>query len=442
MNDIQKIYKKNTLRRLCVLCAMMIFVLHGAAQNDSAVYDMPYHINSMALSSDSSYVCMTFMQTGRTARYGIFDLESRQLTWMSETMDTERGRVVPTRHGLLVMRDWGLLWNISLIDAQRGTATWTEPGVGGFRYAERCDMALAVKKNVREPGLILKAFNVSNGDTLWRYRINHEFVQGMNGGMYSVSDSIALVIADQLCLVSRGQGNINYCSYDAPQPGADLPTMVTGNRIYVSDKGHLTCYDKWLEKKWSAAHPSTAHARLLRMGKRLCLINEGYIRKVLPPDHTGVSPIVNQQVCKPFIAFYDSETGSRQSLTNLDWKQSNGTLERILVNAVFYVRDDGGDGFRKIATPSNGCFVKVSDGRIYVLDEKMKIRQRYESDQIYHRQFAAPNRAAIVCNGDAYVITPDGRPITHLPQGTTSVFRIGKEIFYSIGDTLCCAPLD
>ena len=441
MNDIQKIYTKPILRRLCALCAMMIFVLHGAAQNDSAVYDMPYHINSMALSSDSSYFCLTFMQTGRSARYGIFDLESRQLTWLSETMDTERGKVVPTKFGLLVMRDWGLLWNISLIDAQRGTATWTEPGVGGFRYDEQSDMALAVKKNAREPGLILKAFNVSNGDTLWRYRINHEFVQGMNGGMYSVCDTIAFVVADQLCLVSRGSGNIGYCGYDAPQPGADMPTMVKGNRIYVSDKGHLTCYDNWLTRQWSTSHPATAHARLQRIGKRLCLINEGYIRKVLPPDHTGVSPIVNEQTCKPFIAHYDAETGNRLMLKTIDWKSSNGTMERIFVNAVFYVKDDGAESFSKVTPPTDGCFVKVSDGRIYVLDDRMKIKKRYEADEIYHRQFSTSSRSAIVCNGDAYIITPEGRPTTHLPQGTSSVFRIGAEVFYTNGNVLYSASL-
>ncbi len=429
--------------RLYVLCAMMLFVIRGVAQVGTTAerFDMPYHVNSMSLSSDSSYICMTFMQSGRTARYGIFDLKSRQLTWMSETMDTERGRVVPTRYGLLVMHDWGLLWNISLIDAQRGTATWTEPGVGGFRYAERTDMALAVKKNVREPGLILKAFNVSNGDTLWRYRINHEFVQGMNGGMYSVSDTVALVIADQLCLVSRGQGNIDYCSYDTPQQGADLPTMITGNKIYVSDRKHLKCYDKWLEEIWSASHPAAAHARLQRIGKRLCLINEGYVKKVLPPDNTGVSAIVNQQVCKPFIAFYDRETGKRQSLAYLDWKPSDGTLERILVNAVFYVKQEGSDGFRKVVTPSDGCFVKVNDGTIYVLDEKMKIKEKYTDDKVFHRYFHTSRCIGISSVNDAYIATPEGKPLYHLPQGTNAVCRVGNEVFYTVGDTLYWQPL-
>ena len=57
--------------RLYVLCAMMLFVIRGVAQVGTTAerFDMPYHVNSMSLSSDSSYICMTFMQSGRTARY-------------------------------------------------------------------------------------------------------------------------------------------------------------------------------------------------------------------------------------------------------------------------------------------------------------------------------------------------------------------------------------
>lgn len=404
-------------------------------------YTMPYHISDMTLSSDSSYLCLTFMQSGRTARYGVFELESRQLTWMSETMDIERGKVEPTKYGMLVMRDWGLLWNISLIDAQRGVAVWSEPGVGGFRYDERCDMALAVKKNVKEPGLILKAFNISNGDTLWRYRIEQEFVQGMNGGMYPISDSVALVVADQLCLVSRSEGNINYCAYDEPVQGGDLPVLIRGSRIFVSDKHHVTCYNKWLHAQWTASHPTTGRCRLQKVGKYLYLINDGYIRKMLPADDRGVAPIVKQQVCKPFVACYDAESGGRQSLAYINWKQSDGALERIYVNAVFYTKDENTDDFRKIVTPTNGCFVKTDDGSIFVLNEKMKVKEGYKSGNVYHRQFLFNGYVGLLSDNDAYVASVEGKVQRHLPLGIKDMCRINKEVFYCIGDKLYSEPL-
>ena len=400
-------------------------------------YVMPYHISDMTLSTDSSYICLKFTQTGRTARYGIFDITSRTLSWVSEEMDTERGKVVPTRYGLMVMRDWGLLWNISLIDPQRGVATWTEPGVGGFRFDEKCDMALAVKKNVREPGLILKAFNVSTGDTLWRYRIAQEFVQGMNGGMYAVGDTMAVVIADRLCLISHREGNLNYWPYEEPLQGADMPVMVRGGKIYVADKRNLTCYDRWLRPVWSASHPTTGKCRLQRVGKRLYLINDGYVRKMLEADERGVAPIVKQQVNKPFIACYDIESGSKIHMNYIDWKKSDGVLERIHVNAVFYVRNDAGDGFRKVETPGNGCFVKVSDGSIYILNEKMKVSERYGEERIFHRCFLTSDRMGLTSDNEAYIATPDGQPLRRLPQGTSAICRIGNEVFYSIGDNLC-----
>lgn len=432
------IHTKTLFLRIYTLFICLLATLSVSAQQEaeSGSYVMPYHVSNMTLSTDSSYICITFTQTGRTARYGIFDLESRTLSWMSEEMDTERGKVSPTRYGLMVMRDWGLLWNISLIDPQRGVATWSEPGVGGFRYDERTDMALAVKKNVKEPGLILKGFNVSSGDTLWRYRINHEFVQGMNGGMYAVSDTVALVVADQLCLVSRGAGNIDYCAYDEPVQGGDMPVLVRGGRIYVSDRRHVTCYNRWLRAQWTAAHPATGRCRLQRVGKRLYLINEGYVRKMLEADDRGVAPIVKEQVCKPFIACYDSESGSKVSQAMLNWKRSDGALERIYVNAVFYAKDDDGQVFKKVQTPADGCFVKVDDGTIYVLNEKMKVKEKYTDDKVFHRYFQTSRCVGIASANEACITSPDGLLLRRLPQGTTAICRVGNEVFYTIGDAI------
>jgi len=146
-------------------------------------------------------------------------------------------------------------------------------------------------------------------------------------------------------------------------------------------------------------------------------------------------------VCKPFIAFYDRETGKRQSLAYLDWKPSDGTLERILVNAVFYVKQEGSDGFRKVVTPSDGCFVKVNDGTIYVLDEKMKIKEKYTDDKVFHRYFHTSRCIGISSVNDAYIATPEGKPLYHLPQGTNAVCRVGNEVFYTVGDTLYWQPL-
>ena len=426
------------MKRLFIFWTMSFMGISLIAQENFS-YKLPREAADVIVNSDSTYLVLFFAnlkdEKDKTAQIGVFDLKSRDLIYQSSVFPREKDGFRVLSHGILMSSR--KFKTISMIDWS-GHQVWKEENYYGFFYKKEADLGLVMRKTLSDAGtptLGLKAFSLSTGQILWRENRGYDFA-GYMRGIHQIDKSSVLLLSDNIYKYGLNDGFLAEHKYKTSPQGANVSVVVSDNKVYLTEWKKLTCLSSDLESVWSESHPSLARNELKDEGDRLRLINYGYVKSdaiLFPTRHLN----------KPYIAYYDKQSGQQLSIKYLEWKKQDGLIEKICSDTILYVKS--GDVFQQLRVPKNEYVAIVDKGDVYSLNNDLNITGKYADHDVYYQLFVSND---VTCVGrkcpdgnDFYLLSSDGRSIFHLPEGTTDVCRIGQQLFYTVSDELWCVPI-
>ena len=411
----------------------MIFMSVLAIAQEDFSYKLSHRIAMMYANPDSTSLCILFANPeeshDKTAQAGIFDPKSRKLIYQSPIFSHSAEGFKVLDKGILISSQQNRQYSFTLID-WNGNEVWKENGVLGFVYKNEVDLGLVLRDTSTGSAIEINGISLRTDDVLWSEQMDFDFVRNIRG-IHQFSKSTVLLLSDKLYKYGRKNGLLAEHKYKTSPQGANVSIVVSGDNAYMTEWKNLTCFDKNLAVVWTVSHPAMARNELIDEGKTLKLINYGYVKsdaKLWPIHHLN----------KPFIACYDKQSGQLLSLDYIKWKKQNGLIKSIYSDTLLYVKT--GDTFRQLSVANNDYVAEMENGDVYLLNNKLQVKEKYVDHDVYYRMFGVDD---MICIGrwcpdgnDFFLLSSSGRPIRHLPDGTTSLLHIGSQLLYSIAETL------
>ena len=449
------------IQRILGIISLVLITLSTMAVQPTHRVELPSHISNVAVFPDLKHcVVVTDNVYGKHDYITMIDMETSKALWRIN-VNNLNFHIKPTSHGLVLTTGIDTkASHTSLIDTHTGQRIYEFQFYPLFISSDP-DVMIGYKKASSKTA---EAYRLSNGEKLWTSKIkpgkvsfwstmtridkNHLALIGkslymvdINTGhfisqplkteitKFTKADRTATAVSATLGIAAAlltGGASFFLISQGTPVYGVHSNILSHNNRIYISDRNNLYCYDHYLTPIWQHDfdNKTATNANLYINADTLVMTNWGI-------GYTYNGPIYLGNEC---IMTFDAKTGTETGRIDLSktWDSNRfGDDMTCQPGALFMVRHDKHQ-LMYIPQPSLSVAMYDTVGNVIVFDKDYREVANVPNDKLaimtgrdnQYTLYENPNQ-----NNRLYVADDDLNIILNVEDEYLSAYLMQKKLF-------------